>query len=369
MIDPFKHFFPIGISYLLLGILIWLPQIWNPGDYPVLVHRYLVINGFTASFIAGFLMTAIPKFSQTFEARKEEMSSFILITLIGLFFAYIQDERIVFLCSTLQGIILLYFIFRRILQRKANPPYTFVFIFVALGLWITSGLMGIFSEDENIKILLYEGSITSLILGVGSRLIPAILGHSDIVLKQRKRYEKPVSLFSTLPIPFLFIVVLFVLSYLLEDIYGNYIRASVVFIIGIFFWKLWQWPKTRSALSISLWFCSWLIVSSFFLKAFWTEAPIHALHSFFINGIVLLNFLIATRVIVSHTGQDKELENSKWLYFISGMIIFAAATRVTAYLMPDHYLSHLGYSSFILSIAIVTWSLKYLKFVFKIKIS
>lgn len=361
--EPFRIFFPTGIFYLLAGALLWLPQIWSAEHYPVLMHRFLVLNGFVASFIGGFLMTAVPRFSKTQHARKGEVLFFFVVTLVGAFFAWKELEMPVHAISLLQGMALLGFILSRILKRKENPPYSFVFIFGGLFLWIISSLAGLFGHYEFFKDLHYEGAIASIILGVGSRLIPGILGHVEIVAQQRESYERPLPLLKTIPVYFILLLVGFIGSYFLGEEKGVVIRAVVVTIIGLLYWRLHQFPKERTALTWSIWSCGWLIVSSFLLRGIWTAGMIHGSHAFFITGIVLLSLLIATRVIQSHGPKDKSLENWKGLYVVTFLATLAAATRVSAFILPEQYLTHLGYSSLVLVAGVIIWSWKYLRYI------
>ena len=233
-------------------------------------------------------------------------------------------------------------------------------------MWILSGLLSCFIDQESFKYLHYEGAIACIILGVGSRLIPGILGHVEIVAAQRASYERPVSIIKTVPLKFALLGLAFIVSYFLGEERGMPLRSLVVIIVGVFYWKLWKAPKEKTALTWCIWFSSWMIALSFILKSFWTEGLIHIGHSFFINGIVLLSFLIATRVLQSHGPQDKNLENKKVLYVFTGLVFLAAATRVSAFLMPDHYLKHLAYASIVLSFAVLIWSTKYLRFVLSV---
>lgn len=362
--EPFRPFFPLGIFYLLMGILLWLPQLWNPGEYPVLLHRVLVLNGFTASFIGGFLMTAVPRFSQTFSARPREVIAYFLVTILATLSAYLERESWTNIFSALQPAMLLIFIFSRISKRQQNPPYSFVFIFVGLGLWLVSSLMGLFLDSEGFKHLHYEGSIAAIVLGVGSRLIPGILGHVQIVNAQKEQYERPVPLLTTVPWYFFLLILSYVGSYFMEEILGSWVRAGIVLAIGEFYWRLYKFPQERTALTWNIWAAGWLICLSFLLKAFWSGGGIHANHGFFINGIVLLSLLISTRVIQSHGPKEKTLENWKGLYVVSGLVLLASSTRVSAYLMPQQYLTHLGYSSLILAIAVILWAQKYFRYIF-----
>lgn len=360
--EPYRLMFPLGTLFLLWGIFLWIPQIWSQDSYPVLTHRTLVLNGFMAMFVGGFLMTAIPKFSRTQSAHKFETLSFAFMALVIIALSYTTHENLILWCSSLQAILLFSFAFRRFRITTASPPFSFVFIFVGIILWILSGFAGnLFSEVPQVS-LQYDGAILAFILGIGSKLIPGILGHSEVLspanfLKEKKHYLK------TVPSYFYLLMILYVLSFLIELQYGNWLRFLIVLFISMKFWKLYLLPPTKTALTYSIWLSAWLILLSVLLKALWLEGFIHAGHSFFINGIVLLSILVATRVLVAHGPMKKELENSKWLYVITFFIVLAAATRVSAFLMSESYYRHLAYSSFSLGLGIIIWSVLYLKFV------
>jgi uncharacterized protein involved in response to NO len=360
--DPFRIFFPLGVLLLLLGILIWVPRIWDAENYPVLLHRTLVLNGFMTAFIGGFLFTAVPRFSRTEFASGREVTVLFLLIVSGLIAGFFGSERLVFLASGMTGLWILFFLIRRIRKRKANPPYSFLFLFVGLILWVISGVSSFFGAPEEMKELHYHGAVMAIILGVGSRLLPGILGHTEIVNHQKKLYEAPVPLYRTLPAGFALLMLAYICSFFLPPDLSTKVCALVVMIIGLSYWKLSQFPKEKTALTISLWICGWLIVLSYILRALWSEGMIHGSHAFFINGLVLLSFLVATRVIQSHGPQDKNLENWKGLYVVTALIFLASATRVSAYLLPERYLSHLGYASLLLLAAILIWSMKFLRF-------
>lgn len=363
--EPYRICFPLGILSLLCGILIWIPLLWNPGEYPVLTHRYLVVNGFAGLFIGGFLMTAVPRFSQTFFARSFELIAYLAVTLLGLIYSHTDNEQMTFLFSAFQPLILLFFLFSRIFKRKENPPYSFVFIFVGLILWAFSAIATIFFDNESFRVLHHEGAIAAIILGVGGRLIPGILGHVEIVKAQKEHYEKPVPIIKTVPWHFWPLIIMFVGSYFLDEKIGSWLRVGSVVVIALKYWKLYLAPKERSSLTWSIWISAWLITFSFILKAAWVDGLIHASHSFFINGIVLLSLLIATRVIQSHGPKDKSLENIKLLYVVTFFVVFASATRVSAFIMPETYLNHLAYSSIVLTFAVVLWAYKFLRYLRK----
>lgn len=365
--EPYRFFFPLGILFLIWGSLLWLSQLWGAQHYPVEAHRYMMLNGFSGFFIAGFLMTAVPKFSKTHTARVYEIIFYFLITMLGLLFTYANLERYVFLTSALQAFSILFFLLVRILKRQENPPYSFLFIFVGLMLWIVSAIVCFINPMPEFKAIHYEGAIASIILGVGSRLIPGILGHVEIVQTQRKRYENDKPFILTVPLHFFLMIGAFIGSYFLLDTPGQFIRLIVVVLIAVFYWRLLRFPKEKTALTWCLWIACWFIVGSFILRALWFDGLIHASHAFFFSGIVLLSLLISTRVLQSHGPGKKELENLKRLYVVTFLVLLAGATRISAYLMPAHYLRHLGYSSVVLTIAVLIWSYRYLPFIFVTK--
>ena len=362
--EPYRFFFPLGILFLLWGASVWVPLIWTGDDYPVLAHRYLMLNGFVSCFVGGFLMTAVPKFSQTWPAKSWEVLPLVFFTLMGVFFAYSEHSKEVFLISSIQPLLILIFLVSRIFKRKANPPYSFLFIFVGLALWFISAMLSLFVDEDAFKPLHYEGAICCLILGVGSRLIPGILGHIEIVQSQRSLYERPIPLLKTVPLHFAALIIIFIASYFSPEAMAAYMRGIVVVIIGLYYWRLYRAPQTKTALTWCIWFSAWMILISFILKVLWADGAIHLGHSFFINGIVLLVLLIATRVIQSHGPQQAELENRKRIYLVTFLLFMAACTRVFAFIMPDLYLSHLAYSALMLLLAVVIWSISYLKFIF-----
>jgi uncharacterized protein involved in response to NO len=347
--EPYRIFFLVGFLFFLCGIFLWVPQIWNPGEYPVETHRRLMLSGFLGCFIGGFLMTAVPKFSETWPAHMVEVALYAVATFAAIF----SDSRLVIL----QPVLLLVFLVRRISARKQNPPYSFAFIFIGLLFWILGGF------NEDLRRLHHEGALACIILGVGSRLIPGILGHIEIVAQQRSSYENRLPLYKTMPLSFLFVMISFAGSYFFEGSVAAWIRACVVGYIALRYWRLYELPKKRSALTFCIWTSAWLMLMSFVLIASIDPDDIHNAHAVFINVYVLLTFLIATRVLQSHGPKIESLENSKVLYVLTGLVFIASATRVCSPLMPETYLRHLGYSGLLLALGGLFWAWKFLRFV------
>src|SRR5438552_15620088 len=64
--DPYRIFFPLGIVLGAMGVSIWpLYYFGITEGYSGRAHAFVQTDGFLYSFIAGFLLTAIPRFTGT----------------------------------------------------------------------------------------------------------------------------------------------------------------------------------------------------------------------------------------------------------------------------------------------------------------
>ena len=60
--EPFRLLFPVGLAIGITGVLLWPLHIWNITTiYPGVSHARIMIEGFLGSFVAGFLGTAMPR--------------------------------------------------------------------------------------------------------------------------------------------------------------------------------------------------------------------------------------------------------------------------------------------------------------------
>jgi uncharacterized protein involved in response to NO len=64
--DPYRIFFPLGIALGAAGVSIWLLYYYGLTEgYSGRAHAFVQTDGFLYAFIAGFLLTAIPRFTGT----------------------------------------------------------------------------------------------------------------------------------------------------------------------------------------------------------------------------------------------------------------------------------------------------------------
>jgi uncharacterized protein involved in response to NO len=249
--DPFRLFFPLGTCLAFAGVLPWTAQIFTHASYPRDLHRVLMIDGFLLSFVAGFLMTAITRFTGTHFASKGEISAVFLSILGAGMGAFFSSQAASFLLSALAVFFIGVFAMRRFRKKTSNPPYTFIFIGVGLFLWLISNL-GLFAiavgapapdyAAEVLRDLFSNGAIMSLILGVGGRLLPGILGWEEIVVAQRSRYETPGPFLGVVPADVWISMAIFLASFLLLPFLGQrwcfLLRGVVTLYFAIAYWRI-----------------------------------------------------------------------------------------------------------------------------------
>ncbi len=367
--DPFRIFFPLGAILALCGLAPWLGHFFGYIGYPRTLHELLMMNGFLLSFVCGFLMTAIPRFTGANYATRYEIVTVLTMIITSAFVAFSRLQSVNYLLSSFAIIFLASFAIRRFVKRTANPPHTFIFIGLGLVLWLCGnlgqylsarGLVQSASVAEMFQDLFTNGAIMCLVLGVGGRVMPAILGWQDVVTHMRKQYETAGSFFGKIPFAIWASICVFLLSFLLEPFISIRVcfslRGLVTLYFGIKFWRIFQLPKNRSYLAWGIWLSAWCLAVGYFIPAIWISQEVDALHFLLVGGFSLLTLLIAMRVSFAHSPAGTDIEKRSPLILIfAGLILLAMITRVTAIIWPPIYLDHLGYAAATWLVGLLLW--------------
>ncbi|MCB9090927.1 MAG: NnrS family protein [Halobacteriovoraceae bacterium] len=379
--DPFRIFFPVAIFYLLYASGLWIFYgIFDIGDFPVSEHANLFIGGYLYFSILGFLLTAIPRFTDSEFLTKYELLFFLIVIIFNLIFFFLNLIFWFWLDIFLGLIFLFVFGAKRFLKRKQNPPFTFLFV----GMGILIGIFGsLFNSLLNLneelffylepwgKVLFYDGMTTSFVIGVGGRLIPGILGFKDIIINQREIYEKSKSFIEVLPVNIQLMAILYFVSLLLEgfgrEVIGYIARAIVITYMSIKYWRIHTKVKTGKwhgrILRISCWF---ILIASWIL-CFKVDVAIHVKHLIYIGTYLLMTIMVASRVIIAHGYQSSlEFEHRIFPYLITGSLIALAAILrfLVIFSEPDNYNVYLGFVGFLVFFSALAWSLIFLKKIF-----
>ncbi|ASD63209.1 hypothetical protein Bb109J_c2401 [Bdellovibrio bacteriovorus] len=370
--DAYRYFFPAGWVMAVWGVLLWILFPWNLVTYPGLHHPEIMSGGFFLCFVAGFLMTAAPKFTASFGPTKNEQRASLV--LIGLLFASLIPGSKTFFYFTVTAlfVFLITYMARRFLNRKNNPPDSFLFVGVGLGAGLVGSLTLLLGQFVNVPSELYQlartfflqAYVLCLVMGVGSRLIPALLGWAPLPTESSK-YTPQIKLYSALAVAFLGS---FVLEVLVQPLSGQILRALVMSFIVFKFWKLHHLPQRRAFQSWWLWGSAWMLLLGQWGTVAFLDFRVHLLHVILVSGLGLMTFMIATRVTLSHGKHDMIWEkNSKGLFLGALLMGFAGLTRLSAGFAPHIYQSHLVYAAYTWILGLIVWGWLFLPKMIRVK--
>src|SRR5436190_17069257 len=124
--DPYRLFFPLGIILGVMGVSIWpLYYFGITEGYSGRAHAFVQTDGFLFAFIAGFLLTAIPRFTGTEAPSKRiqyVLATIVVICAIAFEVHLFEIGNAAFVAAHAMLITLAA---RRFLRRRQDPPETF----------------------------------------------------------------------------------------------------------------------------------------------------------------------------------------------------------------------------------------------------
>ncbi len=363
--EPYRIFFPIGILFLIVGIIPWL--LWPLGlisTYPRDIHRHTMVGGFLVQFAVGFLMTAIPKFTGTTSASSKEVIVAISLSVIGLLSSCLGELLWFEIASILLLLMLIIFGLKRVKLRKWNPPPTFLFLPVGL-LGGTIGMILILLSENGSQLsklgqlLFYEAMMLALIVGVGGRLIPALLGWSALPKIQieatgsAERWSE-ARVWAALAL-------LFAGSYFLQGLelraWGQIIKFLVVCVVAFKHWRIQYLPRERGVLAAGIYGSAWLTVLGVGIPLFTQFSNSHWNHVLYMGGFAFLTLFIGSRVTLAHGGFDLSLEKrSLTLGSVSILLLVSLGLRLCAVIYPAWFSDALFSAAIVFLLSILIWA-------------
>lgn len=353
-IEPYILLFPTGCLLGFLGVIFWVFfQFGWIQFYPRAPHGNLMFFGFLWSFVAGFLMTAIPKMTSTSPSQLGEISVAIFLVFVQIIFNVRNLTDVSAMVFLLQNIFLLFFIVRRFLVNRKVPFFGFIFLPTAFIQSFLGVVLFFIYRDRSLFLLLAgEAFILNLILGLGSRLIPVISRLPNALLPN----ESSSSESFIWPLVTLLLVNL---GYWCE-VLGFRELGVILRILGMIFaavklLKLFAMPVTWSYVGVGLKIsAAMLIVGQVFSLSFFNSI-LAGQHLIYIGGFSITTLLVATRVILAHGGQSLNYEiSSKRLISIVILILLSAILRF--FVRNDVSNSFISISALIFIFALALWA-------------
>jgi uncharacterized protein involved in response to NO len=364
--EPYRLFFPLGILASIWGVMMWplLYGGWLP-FYPGEAHTRIMIECFMGAFVAGFLGTAFPRMTGS---RPWSWGEFGVV--LGLWCLMLASHSMnhvkagdaafaamLLAMAATMGV-------RWISSKRDTPPPGFVLVFAGLmGGALAAGFLSIakspgLAQWQWARLLLFQGFLLLPLMGIGPYLLPRFFGmgssHSfdDAPSPPAGWWRK---MWSSLAAGLL-VLVSFALEVHVRPMAGQMLRAAVILV-----WFSLELPVFRRAKlsttpgNAARWAIAGLAAGCL-CAAIWPSARVGSLHLFFASGLGLVTLAVGTRVILGHAGRHDLLGGRiLWLRWVTGLLILAATTRMSADFLPAIRVSHHNYAAWTWTVAGFIW--------------
>lgn len=341
--ESYKIHFILGAIGSAIGVGAWILFYFGMlSVYPIKMHSQLMILGFLFSFVSGFLMTAIPRMTGTNSATLLEKASAHMVVILFLILTTMEQQTYAFLASSMQFVFLITFFLRRLIKMRGRSLPT-GFIFIPLGL--ASGFVGsalLFMANYGHtrfmaigKVLLYEGLILNLIIGLGSRLIPVLTRKSGVLSPGDVNFVSNRVFFIEAVV---FNGSFFIAEYFNDQV-GIAIRCVVMFFILYKNFRFFKPMTEKSKLGIGILTSAASLPISYMFILFLPSYRGHLMHILYIMSFALLTFLVSVRVSLAHGGASLEIErSSNSVLFVIIAFAIAMFTRVFGAILSGSFI-------------------------------
>lgn len=312
--EPFRIFFPLATLLGISGVSLW--PLFFAGIhkfYPGVMHARLMIEGFLAGYVLGFLGTAMPRLLSAPALRGREVWPLVALHALcaGLQIAHqvvAGDLVFVTLLLAFAGCMV-----RRIHERTELPPPGFVLVGMGyLGgisgalLWVAGSLSWVSPRWMALGgMWLNQAFVLYLLLGVGTFLLPRFLGLPGIVLMDEERTASPgwrKRAFFALGAG-----VLVFASYWIEVMntapqFAAILRGVTVISFLAVMVPIHRTPSPWKTVPLAVNLALLSLVAGLIFPLFWPGQRVAGLHVVFLGGFSLITFTVGTRVVLGHSG-------------------------------------------------------------------
>jgi uncharacterized protein involved in response to NO len=346
-------------------------------------HAFLQSDGFLFSFIVGFLLTALPRFTGTENPSFASQLTIAACITIGAIALEAQNYTVAHTAFVVAYLIFFTLVILRFRRRDRKPPETFSLI----GFGVLAGFIGALLNalaaygivgDGWVmagKRSLTEGMTLLLVLGVGGFLGPGLLGFGKLTLIQvggiGEQKQPSVTKRDLYMAAGALILLSIIAEYVMADLHPSvalwmaYIRVIVATAVIGAALRPWKLPVTRTTLSWCVYTSILLTLAGLWLAVLMPVYRVDMLHVMFIGGFTLLILAVGMRVTLSHGGHGFATEQKNWPLRV-GLILgtIAMLSRVGAPFSPKAYAMHLALASALLIIALVFWGWRILRLIY-----
>jgi uncharacterized protein involved in response to NO len=360
--EPFRLFFPVGLTLGIVGVSVW--PLYYAGlitMYPATAHARLMIEGFMASFIIGFLGTAGPRITSTRHFSRGELITLLTLDLFsaGLHFGGSHRAGDILFIFCLASF--LFVIGKRFVQRKDSPPPNFALVALGLLNGFAGALLLALFENKAYSVqyrigasLLEQGFVLLPILGVAPFLLGRLLDLPSVNELPESRALPPGWIAQAI---FAAAIGLMVDLTLIAESIGVTAIAGWVRLATVLVYLIARMPRHgRTFLGDCLRAGIATVVVGIGVETLWPQYRIGALHIVFVSGFSFIILTVAIRVVFGHSGNAHLFRKRLPFFIVVGALIFLAMlSRYVADLAPGARTVHLIAAAISWLIAVLIW--------------
>jgi len=356
--EPFRIFFPLATLLGISGVSLWpLFFMGLHKFYPGQMHARLMIEGFLAGFIFGFLGTALPRLLSAPALRRGELWTLVGLYLLTAGLHIGQQPRAGDLAFVALMLCFGACILARVRGRVELPPPGFVLVAFGLLCGLAGPVLGLCGSQGWVSgavtifggLLLNQAFVLFPLLGVGTFLLPRFLRLSEVRPLAEERTAPPGW---WLRAAFSFATGLaLVASFWLEASQFSAPVATGLRAIAAIFYLVTMVPFHRQSaplriMSLAAQMALLALALGLIFPLIWPWQRLAGLHIIFLGGFSLITFTVATRVVLGHSGNEALFETRlPALQFAAALLLIGTVLRTIGDFSParPHWLNGASY--------------------------
>ena len=358
--EPFRIFFPIGVFLGFVGVSHWGWYYSGLTDtYSCNYHGLLQIQGFEMAFVAGFTMTAFPRFLESRSASWFEVGAALLLLLGSAVSLYFERWEMAEWTFAPLAMLLIYFCVSRYASRGDDPPAPFILVPIGLLFALVGSLLILYPLEGFVKLgqrLVEQAALLCFLLAYGSYLGPRLVNGQaagEIDKSASRGFLGPALMALGLFLSFL-------VEAGIQEPAGRLIRALVLTIYAARVLPILKPPAENRFTAWMLWIGFWLLLAGQWLAGIFPDYEIVALHLTFIGGFSTITLTIGTRVIAAHCGPEAIWSRARALKAIGLFLLAALVSRVVSDYMTWYYFGMLHVAAGFWMTAALIWGFAYI---------
>ncbi len=321
--EPYRLLFPLGIALAWAGVSPWLLLgVGATDEYRSIYHSLVQVQGFLASFIAGFLLTFVPRRTKTEPASWVEIAICMVCPVGVAVCAWLEEWAVSQMFWLVFAGTLFALAVRRFARSDAAPPATAAWIPASLLGSVVGSLLsaygavrpgGMWLHDVG-RAMALQGFPAGLVLGAGAFLLPALTRGEPATAT-----NKLVHVFAAL----VFFSSFFLEAWSLRA--GFALRALVAAGVLVFAAGLHRPPAMPGAHRRLAWVAGWCVPLGFALIALLPQWKRILLHVTFLSGFGALTLAVSIHVAATHANRTP----NAWLTrSLAALVALALGSRL-----------------------------------------